>query len=511
MTFSASIETITASLSGASEKLVQSLVPVLESATLPKGEFPSPLSLIEKIRVEIGSDSARPEKAAALMSSCPVTALRIIAVANSAFYARGNPVETVLGAVNHLGLRRMRDVVEGLAEKKSFQATFLGRSIASGVLQQTMIANILSSELALMSGGGAALADRAFVLSSLLRLPPLMLAYTRPSVYAACLLDAANDLKSTFERNFKKLMGESVSSVAVTLAEGLSFPIAIAKSISYLDVPPWNRRSGADEVKDLRSLAICVFLAHRLAEEVCRCAGFLSLDTLIEELSEKSGFKPKDVKSVVGDMPQLFLERAAAIGLKPSRLPEYVAQYRSKMVGADGEEIPDKFKYPGIAERINPFLYELRACFNTRAKPDELSLAPQAVLCTLSALVKGLTFDRAVFFRYDERAAVLRPTVVFGVRPQELSLVDRKLSSPEAQFMPDVQAVLQRKATFTGDPVFGDAWPFVAFPVICAGKVEGVFFADKLGRKTALPLDTQEQVAAVALAEGWYEVAPEFR
>jgi hypothetical protein len=337
-----------------------------------------------------------------------------------------------------------------------------------------------------------------------------MLGFLRPSLYSACYLDSSGDLKSTFERNFKRLMGQSTAAHAVTFAEGYSFPLAVAKMLSYLELPPWNRRGSSEDAKDSRQVAVAVFLAQRLAEEVCRFGGFIPLDSLINDLAEKASLKPADVKTAVGDMSERFFEQCLTLGLKPSRLPLYLENYRSKMVGADGKELPPNFKVPGIAERINPFLYELKACLNTRQQGQEFGFFPQALYCTLQALVRGLNFDRAVFFRYDEGENALVPTIIFGERPSELSLLPRKVNSPQQKYMPDVQSLLQHKAVFVGDPVFGEAWPLAAFPVICQGRVEGVFFADKLARKNALPLDTQEQVAIVALAEGWYDVSPDF-
>jgi hypothetical protein len=126
-------------------------------------------------------------------------------------------------------------------------------------------------------------------------------------------------------------------------------------------------------------------------------------------------------------------------------------------------------------------------------------------------LVKGLNFDRAIFYRHSVLDSMLHPVVTYGASPPELGLEVRRTNSAKNEFMPDVQAALQKKTVFQGDPIFNDDWPLTAFPVICEGQVEGVFFADKLGKKNALPLDTQEQVAVVALAEGWHEVSSQFR
>lgn len=511
MSFSAALDALPTALTSVGANVGKTLQPALIHAARAKGEFPSSLALVEKLRLEIGSEAARPETVARLAASSPLMALRIVAVANSAFYVRGNPVETLEAAVNHLGLKRLQGIVEDEAEKKSFQATFLGRAVAAGALQQALVASILARSIAATISPRGNLGDRAFIISCLLRAPSVLLAYLRPSLYSACALDFG-ELRSPYDRNFKKFMESSTTAVAISIAEALSFPLATASTLSYVELPPWNRRGGAgEEVKDARQLSSAVYLAQRLADEICRFGGFIPLDTMILDLCDKASLDSKEIKPLIGELPQRFLAVCANLGLRPSRLPSYLANYESRMLGKDGKEIPDKLKFPGIAERINPFLYELKACLNTRAKDEEFGQVPQAVFCTLQALVKGLTFDRAVFFRHHESESSLSPLVVFGDRPQDPALAHRDLMASNRDFMPDVQAFLQKKTIFQGDPIFNDDWPLAAFPVTCKGKVEGVFFADKLGKKNALPLDTQEQVAVVALAEGWHELSPEFR
>src|SRR5690606_17457053 len=170
-------------------------------------------------------------------------------------------------------------------------------------------------------------------LSCLLRAPAFLLAFVRPSIYAACCLESAGDPRAGFDRSFKKLMEESVSSFAVSLAESLSYPISTAKMVSYLDLPPWNRRGGADDLRDARAMALSVALAHRLADEICRFGGLAALETMIEDLAEKATINPKELKALIGEVPQRFLEHASLLGLKPSRLPRYLSQYKTQIIG----------------------------------------------------------------------------------------------------------------------------------------------------------------------------------
>ena len=84
--------------------------------------------------------------------------------------------------------------------------------------------------------------------------------------------------------------------------------------------------------------------------------------------------------------------------------------------------------------------------------------------------------------------------------------ISRAINSDESQTMPDIQAMKQRKATFTGTPIFQDGWPFVAFPVVEHGKTIGVFYADKIRRPNGDALTPQEEIACVAISEEWQEL-----
>ena len=119
-----------------------------------------------------------------------------------------------------------------------------------------------------------------------------------------------------------------------------------------------------------------------------------------------------------------------------------------------------------------------------------------------------MNFDFAMFLRLDRNTGSLTPSVWLGEKDPEVNLEElvRRIIDPNSNYMPDMQAAMQRKTVFTGDPIVPDCWPFVAFPAMALNDVQGVFFAHKNKRADAQALDTQEQVAAIALAEEWFDV-----
>ncbi|NLF25428.1 MAG: hypothetical protein GX589_07195, partial [Deltaproteobacteria bacterium] len=215
-----------------------------------------------------------------------------------------------------------------------------------------------------------------------------------------------------------------------------------------------------------------------------------------------------DLEDLVGSVPDVYLDHCRTLAIKPVRLPEYLLWFAPVTIGS--QPVRWRLALPGINERINPFLYELRTCFKTSAQVGQYSLLPQAVYCTLSALIKGLNFDRAILFKIDDSRRFLQPLLCHGVKLFHPEKLRRFIADPDRDQMPDVRAYMEQQTIFTGEAVFRDGWPFVAFPAISAGQVVGIFYADKIKKPDSDALDAQEQISCVALAEEWHELPHDF-
>lgn len=478
----------------------------------PNGEFPSSLNLLQEAQKLLGTGAGGPELIAELIATDPVAPIRLLGLANSALYARNNPVESMLGVIQQLGFRRSGDALRDFGEPKNYQAVFLGRAIALGAIHRLVLSQQIGLELARVFAPRSNLKERVPLWCQLSRLPLLLLAYIRPNLFAAIQLDQSLSGRNLFERNLKKATGKSAHEMAVNLCDALHLPVAISKMVSFLELPPWNRRAGSiEEGREFILMARASFMANRLADEICRFSGPGPVEDLIQEYADKSDLKPDLIRSALGEAPLGFVKRMQLLGVKGYRLPAFLQNFQDEIVGADGVPRKRLPHYSPLAERINPYLYELRASLKSSPGEGEMGYLPQAVLCTLQALVHALQFDRAVLYRPSLDRKVLEPTVLFGQAPAEQSWVPRYINASNAEFMPDVQAYTASKVVFTGDSIFANDWPFCAFPIVSNKKVVGVFYADKAEHANAAPLETQEQVSVIALAELWQGVPPSYR
>ncbi len=483
-----------------------------KSLAQANGQYPSSLNLVQESQKFLASGAGGPELIAELMATDPIAPLRLLGQTNSAMFARNNPVESMLGVVQRLGFRRTADALRDFGEPKNYQAVFLGRALGLGALHRMVLAQQIAEDLARIVAPRSPLRERAALWSQLSRLPLLLMAYIKPNIYAALQLDRSLEGRNVFERNIKKALGKSLYDLASGLCDNSHIPLNISKVVQHLELPPWNRRGGAGEDSAEALLMVRVsFIANRLADEIGRFSGKDEVDTLIDEYAEKSGIKQEQIESALGEAALGFVRRMQLLGVKGYRLPSYLIEYQDEMVGADGVARKRHPQYSPLAERINPYLYELRASLKSVPGEGEPGFLPQAVMCTLQALVHAMQFDRAMLFRPSADGRLLEPTVLFGQAPKQSVVTPRLLKASNADFMPDVQAFIEGKVIFTGDPIYGDDWPFCAFPIVSDREVVGVFYADKLENKNASPLETQEQVSVIALAELWQGVPAAYR
>ena len=492
--------------------MVQGILPIISAGLRIKGDFPSSLVALQGVRAQLQSSRASVGDVTDKVLDDPIMALRLTAISNHSYYSRGRTIQTVSGSVNHLGLMNVLEVVSELGPAKGYNAIFLGRAGASAVLQEAMLAAIIAKRAVLAKVPGRRrgiqeVEESAYLLSILLSLPTIALAYYKPNIYSALALDALADSKSTFRKRAQKLFSKPLTDLSIALARELGIPENFASAVAGADIAPWNKRTRATGDG---SIVSSVYLGSRLAGELLGYTGANTFYITLRELGEKMNLGERLVTQIVGEAVKEFYDRTKSLGLKPFRLPDFAVEWAEKEVPVGDDGQPQSLAWPTLSERINPFIYELKACLRTVPKEGEFYRLPQAVQCTLRALVQGLEFDRSCFFVVDNAHQVIVPSLLFGQKNEEFAKSNRSINSLDSDNMPDVQAMLQRRAIFQGDPIFEGYWPFVAFPMIWCDEVVGIFYADRREGANPIPLDTADQVAIVALSEAWHDVPVDF-
>ncbi|MCB0352792.1 MAG: HDOD domain-containing protein [Bdellovibrionales bacterium] len=467
------------------------------------GTLPVSRVLQTKVARGLAHESTSAEEIARILCSDLVTPLRYLALSNQTYYGRGQKITTLEAAVSQLGLMRVGEKFEELGKIDELRKSFHGRSLALHALQSSLIEAHLSLRLAEELSPRRKSEVTPFLVSSLLLSATYLLALIRPHYYACCLLEGWAKPTTTIDRSFRKLVGSSVQQFGSDAGQAMGLPKLLGDFVLMLDAAPWNRKSWIVENNSANQILLnATYVSHRLVQEMISFRDSHKLSSLLRDFEGKGKMTRTALESAPVNIVRKYLRWMEMLGLVPFRLPKHLESYEDQIVDRDGKILEEPIHYPPLAQRLNPFLFELKAALRAEEVPANVSRLPQAVATTLLALVRALEFDRAVFFLRNRSSQTLEPAFLFG--REVVDFDSFSISFDEAsEHSPVAQACNREEAVFHGDPVFGDDWPFVAFPLIFEGRLDGVFYADKKQTKKAVPLGTDEQVSCIAIAEVW--------
>ena len=484
---------------------------MIEQGPVANGLFPSSLGAIQKASNMLLTPGVRPENLVSYLLSDPVMSVRLLSLVNHSFYNRGHEISSISRAVTHVGLMSLGKVLEDLAETKAFNAVFLGRATAAVELQKTILSSFVAKQIANVFSKDVNIHEKAATTAAVFGLTPLLLSYFKPNIHCGFYTDAEAVKHGKYSKILRRALGSPVTELAASLASNMNLPSIFANYMLLSDLPPWNRRSwGQKSAQETRMVVCSSYLGRMIADSLSVFENKNSFGKSVRDASKKLHIDYTEVEQYIAEAIVEYFQVTSEVGLKPFRLPSYIMNKTLKLTAETEWEEPS-FTEPKLAERINPFLYELKASFNAERTIEEFRRFPQAVYCTFNALTRALPFERALLLMVNEERGWLSYASSFGsFEEDEKKFLKRAFNSQNAENMPDLKAYFERKPVFSGDPIFEGNWPFAAFPVIWHDEVVGVFYADRLEGPDERPLDTPEQVALIALAEQWHEVPPEF-
>lgn len=508
MSFETQLNAITDSLSGF-EPIEESAVQESLRAIQIRGGYPTSLNLLRSIQEALEQKATSSSSVASMIAVDHVLSLRLISIANFEHFGGEQQLLSVPEAVEHLGLGKVGEIIENLAEPKNFNAIFLGRAISLTMMQQAVLASVIAKRVTLALSNSTEDSESAYVLSALTNIGPLLCAFYHPQVFSALCIDCLDD-RDLFERGFERIYRAGLNAFEESAVERLSLPGLYAELSEKLKS---NKLKSDSEQPDSSTIASGVIVGNLLAHEICFCTGVQGLQGLLREIHRKYSIPLETLEDILGDLQKSYYEHTDTLQLKPVRLPEYLDWFLSKSQRQELGQLKENL--PSINERINPFLYELRATL--RNSQCESSRVAHAVYITLNALVKGLNFDRASLFiaknRGDQHSLEFRlcfGSKLFDSQKSERVITEQMHQIDFDEMPPEVRSFLKREAVFDGQPSFEDAWPFVAFPIIYGGAVRGVFYADKIRRPEEEALTKAEMIASVALASEWGDIPADF-
>jgi HD-like signal output (HDOD) protein len=467
-----------------------------------RGDFPSSLTLLEKVFHMIDSGQSTSAAVAEMLRADHVLALRLISIVNHEHYRPNRPVYSVAGAVDHLGLLKLKDILHSLAEAKNFNAIFLGHAVSLTMMQQAILASVIAKDLGEQLASKEEVGDLAYLATVLSNLGPLLLSFYEPQYYSVLSISCQDDYLQ-FKENFTRYLGVTLGGFAAQVVKTLALPEEFLFLAESLDQTPWEQLPRKSSLKKAKEILIAVRASNMIAHEVANFTGIQGVQSVLRYLEKEAAIPEPMIEDVLCNVADVYIDHCETLFLKPMRLPEYLTWFARE---TDIQSVhPWQKRLPKLIQRVNPFQYDLRQCMKKATEAQKYPLFPQAIFLTLQTLTKGLNFDRAVFFRVVNEDE-LRVGINVGVKLFQPESYVRKLGTEEELNQPDRAAFHRKMPSFTGDPLFADGWPFAAFPAILGGKVIGIFYADKIRKPDVDALSNQEQLACTALAEEWRDI-----
>ena len=467
-----------------------------------RGDFPSSLTLLEQVYSKIDLGDVSSAEIADMLRVDHLLSLRLISLVNHEHYRASKSICSVAGAVDHLGLMRVKEVLPSLAEGKNFNAIFLGHAAALSMMQQAILASVIASDLALAMNSEQDTAEFAYLTTVISNLGPLLLSFYRPHMFSVLTLSCHDDYPA-FQSNFERYCGVSLGVFSERAAKTLSLPNELTALAGAIDRTPWREIPKISGVKRYKDILLAVRAGNLIAHELCHFTGIQGVQSVLRSLEEQAQIQESLSEAVLENVADVYINHTEKLFLKPVRLPEYLHWFGGET--KDPDTIPWAERLPKILQRINPFLYDLRACMKSAGDTQEYPLFPQAIYLTLETLIKGLLFDRAVFFRIIDDST-LKVGITMGVKLFQPEKFTRTLDTSPDSTTPDSFVVQNREVTFAGEPIFPEGEPFVAFPVIWLDRVIGIFYADKIRKPVLQSLSKQEMLACGALADEWKDI-----
>lgn len=513
MSFELGFENLTNSLGWLKKEQALAVEGEVQRQLQIRGKLPSSSSVSQRVQQSLSSGQVNLKDIEALVAADPLLCLRILSLVNSSFYRRLSAVHSIAGGLSILGTKRLNDILADISPSKNYQSAFYGRSLGFGALEEAFLAASLARRMAGLTVSAGGMDQQAYLVCSLIGMLRAAFAFAKPNIYSAFVLDSTAECGKSYEALLEAHFGKSRYGLALSLAQAMSLPENFSETLSMCMASPWKKIGAASkESKDAICTAAAVHYALNLSRELLGFGSLETIESMVKEYAAKFSLGKLQLKKELLQGWFEYVSQMQTLGVKPARTPAYftaLMQGAGRSWGLLEEARPLAAAGNAADGQLDLFLYELKACFRAKSGGAEFCRLPQAVLCTLEALLKGLRFSRAALFRYDAKRNSLVPAVVWGEVSALAETAVRPLDRPGSEHMPDVKAYSRKQAVFQGEPVFKDGWPLVAFPVIWCGIARGVFYADRTGENSA-GLSTQEQVGCVALAEAWQTVPEGF-
>ena len=249
--------------------------------------------VVQEVLSLTGSERCSIEQVAKAISRDHAIALKVLKLANSAVYTRGEPVDSVKTAVMRIGLQEIRQAVLNIAVVEQYSSEELAKYIDPGQFWEHAIAcGVIAAEIAHQRNSKEA--DSAFAMGLLHDVGRMIFAEQFGDAYIT-VLETARQMQLPVEQVESRLLLYNHADVMDRVLHAWKFPKQLINPIVFHHLSAGNIRSSAPrELTEVATLGLANRLAHALL------LGSSGNETIYptEELSELLKIKPETVSRI---------------------------------------------------------------------------------------------------------------------------------------------------------------------------------------------------------------------
>lgn len=237
----------------------------LDALLLESGELQAMSPTVHKVLALASSSTCSMDQVTRAVKQDHAIALKIIKLANSALYTRGEPVDSVAKAVGRIGLNQIRQAVLNIGVIDSFSDASLSEHLSTALFWEHSIAcALISAELARSLGGKEAEVDAASTMGLLHDVGRMVFARALRERYKV-VLEVADRLALPLEQVEGRMLLANHADIMDKLLHAWKFPNELINPIALHHLSMGNiRRMSPHTVQQCAILALADGLAHAM-------------------------------------------------------------------------------------------------------------------------------------------------------------------------------------------------------------------------------------------------------
>ncbi len=474
-------------------KATETILAKLKAALNADGDFPVRARAVSDLRRLVNEPNTPIEKIVEVILSEPSLGTRVLHLVNSVYYKRNQPILTVSQAVMQLGMYALCDLCSGFVLMQRFSPAAQRGGVFADNVKKCILTSTLTTSL-IMELGQSEEAEQGYLAGTFFTIGPLLLAFYFPQVFEAAE-KRAQARKQTITQSVTETIGIAPVGLSLGVVDALDIPVFYRAHLEQA----YNRFVSNETVsspKEVREMSNLLATAAQIAEAVIETQSKQHFKKVLDEISQRSGLAPEQIRLVLNRAPESFKQHCKMIEMSFLTLPEHFEQYLSGK--EDGEGVEETSDEPEVGEDFSFYLDEIRQAIANRETLSSI------IITAMEALAFGQKFDRVLLLYLDETQQALNGKMSLGAPfPVEPKQVNRDLEFLDLENSPDVKALTESAPQIFGDPLFTDGWPFAAVPVGDQDNMIAVIYADMITKPgtATKPLESGVMVALNLITE----------